>query len=59
MKRVAKTEDDLIVEIPLVVRVRPIRVEPTLTIVIVLDVEDVRVAIRVGCMRNAFYATTS
>ncbi len=48
MKRVAETEDDLIVEIPLIVRIRPIGVEPRLAVVVALDVEDVRIAIGVS-----------
>jgi len=53
MKRVAKTEDDLVVEIPLVRRIRPIGVEPRLAVVVALDVEHVRVAIGVGCVHCA------
>lgn len=48
MKRFAKTEDDTIVEIPLVVRIHPIRIEPPITIIVALDHEHVRVAIRAG-----------
>ena len=48
MKRVAKTKHDLVVEVPLIVRVDPIRVEPPLAIVVPIDVEHVRVAVRVG-----------
>lgn len=48
MKRVAKTEDDPIVEVPPIVRVSIVAVEPTLTVVVALDVEHVRVAIGVG-----------
>lgn len=53
MKRVAETEHDLIVEIPLVVRIRPIRIEPRL-MVIPIDVEHVRVAVRIDYVRDAF-----
>ncbi len=48
MKRVAKTEDDPIVEIPTIVRVGIVAIEPTLAVVVALDVEHVRVAVRVG-----------
>ena len=48
MMRVAKPKHDAIVEIPGVVWVHPIRVEPQGAIVVALDVEDVRVAIGVG-----------
>jgi hypothetical protein len=58
MKRVAKTEDDAIVEIPGFVRVHPIRVEPPITVVVTLDVEHVRVAVRVGSTcTGIIYAT--
>lgn len=53
MKRFAETEDDTIVEIPLVVRIRPIRAEPTITIVVALDHEHVRVAVGVGSVCRA------
>jgi len=45
MKRVAETEHDLVVEIPLVARVDPIRVEPPLAVVVPIDIEHVRVAV--------------
>jgi len=48
MKRVAKPEDDAIVEIPLIVGVRPIRIEPAPAVIITLDIEHVRVAIGIG-----------
>ena len=48
MKRVTKTKHDAIVEIPLIVRVRPVAVEPMLAVVVAFDVEHVRVAVRVG-----------
>ena len=48
MKRVAKHEHQLIVEIPPIVGVDPIRVEPPLAVVVPLDVKHVRVAVRVG-----------
>lgn len=57
MKRVAETEHDRVVEIPLVVRIRPIGVEPRLAVIVVLDVEHVRVAIGVGYVRGATRTT--
>ena len=57
MKRVAETEHDLIVEVPLVVGVDPIGVEPPRAVVVALDVEHVRVAIGVGYVRDTFCAT--
>lgn len=53
IKRVAETEHHLAVEIPLVVRVDPIGVEPRLAIVIPVDVEHVRVAVGVRDMYKA------
>ncbi len=44
MKRAAETEDKLIVEIPLVARLRPIVVELERAVVVALDIEQVRVA---------------
>ena len=43
----AETEHDLVVEIPLVVRIRPVGVEPRLAVVVPLEVEHVRVAVGV------------
>ena len=57
MKRVAETEHDLIVEVPLVVGVDPIGVEPPRAVVVALDVEHVRVAIGVGYVRDTSCAT--
>lgn len=48
MKRVAGTQDDPIVEIPLVVRLRPVVVEVERSIVIALHVEHVRIAVPIG-----------
>lgn len=47
MKRVAGTEDKLVVSVPEVVRVAIVAVEPA-TVVIVLHVEDVEVAVRIA-----------
>ena len=47
MKRVAGTEDELVVSVPEVVRVAIVAVEPA-TVVIVLHVEDVEVAVRIA-----------
>ena len=48
MKKVAKPKDDAIVEIPSVVGIDPIRIEPQLAIVVALDIPHVRIAIRIG-----------
>ncbi len=48
MMRVAKTEDDPIVEIPLILGIGVIAIEPALAIFIALNVEHVRVAVGVG-----------
>ena len=49
MKRVAGNgEEEHVLGIPLVVSVAPITVEPPLAIVVPLDVEQLRIAIRVG-----------
>jgi hypothetical protein len=48
MKRFSENEDDLIVEIPRIVRIRPVRVEPPPAVIVALQLEDVRVAVRVG-----------
>ena len=47
MKRLSETEDDLVLEIPAVVGIRPVRVQP-LPVLIVLDIKHVRVAVRVS-----------
>lgn len=44
----AKRKNDLIVEIPLVLRIGPIAIEVALAIGVALDVEHVGVAVRVG-----------
>jgi len=57
MKRVAETEQDTIVELPAIVGIRPIVVEPQRAIIVPLHIEDVRVAVRVGIVRRAIHAT--
>jgi len=47
MKRFAKTENETVVSIPEIVRIAIVTIEPQ-TIVIVFNVEDVEVAIRVS-----------
>ena len=47
MKRLSETEDDPVLEIPAVVGIRPIRIQPPLVLVPV-DVEDVRVPVGVS-----------
>lgn len=50
MERFAKTEDNPIVEVPPIVRVGIVAIEPAVTVVVTLDVEHVRVAIGVGLL---------
>ncbi len=50
MKRVAETEDELIVEIPLVTPLRPVVVELERTVLVAFGAEHVRIAVPV---RNA------
>ena len=55
MKRVA--EHKAIVGIPLVVRIRVVRVQPAL-VAIMLHIEDIRVAVRIGYVRDTIRTTT-
>jgi hypothetical protein len=48
----ATTENDLIVKIPLVVRVRPVVVQPR-AVLVALAAEDVRVAVGIGSVPRA------
>ena len=57
MKRVAETERDTMAEIPANAGLRPVTAEPQLAVVIAFDVEHVRVAITVGIVWCAIYAT--
>ena len=57
MKRVAENKHQLVLEIPAIVGIVPIRVEPPPAVVIAFDVEHVRVAVGIGCVRDAFRAT--
>ena len=56
-ERVAETEHDAVVEVPTVVGIRPIVVEPQRTVVVPLHIEDVRVVVRVRIVRYAICAT--
>jgi hypothetical protein len=56
MKRVAPGKDEPIVWIPEVRRIIPVRVEPKPTIVLI-HIEDVKVAIRVRNVRDAVRTT--
>jgi hypothetical protein len=47
MKRIAKTENKTVVGIPEIVRIAVVTIEPQ-TIIIVFNVEDVEVAIRIS-----------
>ena len=58
MKRFATQEDPTIVAIPEVVRVAVVAIEPLLAIVVPLNIEDVEVAVRVGCVQNTSHTTT-
>lgn len=55
--RFATQEHPAIVSVPEVVRVAVVSIEPELAIVIPLDIEHVEVAVRVGYIQNAIYAT--
>ena len=57
MKRVAETERDTIVEIPAIIGLRPVIVEPQLAVVIAFDVEHVRVAVGVRIVRRVICTT--
>ena len=54
--RLAETEHELVVRIPLVVGFRPIVVQPQ-TVVVAFQLEDVRVAVRVGVVRHVIRDT--
>jgi len=47
-------EHDHIVEIPLIIRRSIISIQPLLTIIIPIQLEDVRIAVRVHCIQSAF-----
>ena len=47
----SETEHDLVVRIPLVVRLGPVVVEPH-AVIVVVEVEHVRIAVRVGDLRD-------
>ena len=55
-KTVSETENELVVRIPLIVRFRPIVVQPQ-TVIIVFQLEDVGIAVGVGLVRPAFRNT--
>ena len=54
--QLAKTEDKLILGIPLVARIRPIVVQPQ-AVLVAFEFENVRVAVAVGFVRCAIRAT--
>ena len=56
MRRLSETKDDLVLEIPAIIGIRPIRVQPPL-VLIVLNIEHVRVAIRVDIMHASIRTT--
>ncbi|MFZ2975498.1 MAG: hypothetical protein WA055_02595 [Candidatus Moraniibacteriota bacterium] len=47
-KILSEAKDNLIVSIPLVVRLRPIVIQPRLAVIVAVHIEHVRIAIRVG-----------
>ena len=47
MRRFAETKNDAIVEIPTIVSVRPVAIEPQPTVVVAFNIEHVRIAIGV------------
>jgi len=55
--RFATDEDEAVVSIVDVVRMPVVPVQPQL-VVVVVNGEDVQVAVRVGCVWGAIYATT-
>jgi len=54
MKIVATQEHPAVVAIPVVVGVVPIRIEPTV-VVVVFDVEHVRIAVGIGIVRDIIH----
>ncbi len=48
MKRFAKPKDDTIVEIPAIIGISPIAVEPTITVGVTFDIPNVRIAIGIS-----------
>ncbi len=58
MNRVAKTEHDACIEIPLVVSVGIVAIEPPIAVVIALHVEDVRIAVGIGSVCRTTHTTT-
>ena len=60
MKRVAgNREQEDILGIPLVVSIAPVTVEPPLAVIVPLEVEQLRVAIEIGCVHDSVCATAS
>lgn len=57
MKRVSETEDDLVVEIPLVVGMGVERVQAPNTIIVPIDVPDPRDLVGVGSVQTLICAT--
>lgn len=56
MKRLSETENDLVLEIPLILGVGIVRVQPTV-IAIVLDIEHVRIATGIGIVHASIRTT--
>ncbi len=57
IKRISGAEHDLFVQIPLVVGIGVVRVQPPIAIVVPLDVERLRIAVGIGNVRNAIHFT--
>ena len=58
MKRVSETEHNLVIEIPPIVGIGIVRIEPWLTVIIPFDIEHARVANRVRIVHAPIRATT-
>ncbi|OGI32467.1 MAG: hypothetical protein A2271_04510 [Candidatus Moranbacteria bacterium RIFOXYA12_FULL_35_19] len=56
-KILSEAKDNLIVSIPLVVRLRPIVIQPRLAVIVAIHIEHVRIAVRVGFVCHAIYST--
>jgi len=57
MRIVAESEHDRVVGVPAVVGMGIVAVEPPLAVIVALGIEDVRVAVGVGCVQGVVRAT--
>ncbi|MBI2087016.1 MAG: hypothetical protein HYT69_02490 [Candidatus Zambryskibacteria bacterium] len=46
----AETKHDLVLKIPLVIRIRSVGVEPRLAVIVPVEFEHVRIAVGIGCV---------